>query len=45
MPEGLTTRWLRPPAGARSCFADLAVAVTTTADGDVTAVDLALSGP
>lgn len=40
-----TTTWIRPPLDRRDCFSDFAVAVSLDASGDVTAIDLTLSGP
>jgi len=37
--------WVRPAAADRDCFSDFAVTVYVDADGRISAVDLALSGP
>lgn len=42
---GVDTAWIRPDPDHRSCFTDVAIAVTVDDTGDVTAVDLFLSGP
>ncbi|HTW16384.1 MAG TPA: hypothetical protein VMF51_14710 [Nocardioides sp.] len=42
---GVDTAWIRPDPAHRSCLTDVAIAVTVDDTGDLTAVDLFLSGP
>jgi len=42
---GVDTTWIRPDPAHRNCVTDVAVAVTVDDTGEVTAVDLFLSGP
>lgn len=43
--DAVSTTWIRPDVAHRTCFTDYAIAVGVDASGDVTDVDLAISGP